>query len=442
MKRSLLTLALLAGTSFSLSAAPVFMPAGESLTYGDTGNHQSLQGYTNNPATGATSLGMTSWNFGMGIISSVGVGFEVGPVDSMSQQIDDLNTAMTDFTSSESPSIDQVNNIKSQFDGFLIEAGDKGYIGLNVALQVPFLPIVWSSAETLGGSLVFDSNVGVQAKLSILDSPIVFNPLGATPEEQLQTNTAAYIKLGAISETSLGYSRPVFEHSSGQLYAGLRAKYYQVGLTKTLVGISQMESAETAINDKVQDVQNNFQPDTGVGVDLGVMWVAPSYRVGATFKNVNSPSFNYDTVGVDCAAKTGAAADSCYIAKAYANEIDTEEKYVMDAQVTVEGALYNSTRNMVLNFSADTSPVHDPVANDLQWMSVSAAYASNSWIIPGVRVGYRKNMAGSQLSAATVGLTLFNTLHLDAAYGLETIDVNGTPQPRMAQVNLGLDLLF
>ena len=96
----------------------------------------------------------------------------------------------------------------------------------------------------------------------------------------------------------------------------------------------------------------------------------------------------------------------------------------------------------MLNFAADTSPVHDPVANQLQWMTVSAAYATNNWIIPGVRVGYRKNLAGSQLSAATVGFTLFKTLHLDAAYGLETIDVDGQPQPRMAQLNLGLDLLF
>jgi len=439
MKRSLLTLALF-GASLSLTAAPVSIPVGESLTYGDTGNHQSLSAYTNNPAVGATSLGMTSWNFGMGApISSVGIGYEVGPVDSMAQKVDDLSSRLNGFDSATS-GIDEVNAIKTEFDDFLIEAGNNGYLGLNVGMQVPFLPIVWSSAETLGGSLVFDSNLGVQAKLAILDSPIEYNPLDS--ENPLQTNTAAYIKLGAVSETSLGYSRPIFESGGGQLYAGLRAKYYMVGLTKTLVGIAQMDNAEAAINNKVKDVQDNFQPETGVGVDLGLMWVSTGYRLGATFKNVNSPSFNYDTVGEGCATKTGVEQDSCYIAKSYANEIDTKEKYVMDAQVTVEGAFYNSSRNLVVNFSADTSPVHDLVANDVQWVSASAAYATSSWIIPGVRVGYRKNLAGSQLSAATVGFTLLKLLHLDAAYGLETIDVDGTPQPRMAQVNLGLDLLF
>jgi len=440
MKRSLLTLALFS-TSLSLAAAPVFLPSGENLTYGETGNHQSLLGYTNNPAVGATSLGLMGWNFGMAApISSIGIGLEVGPVDSMAQEIDALSAKLQEFDSKD-PTISDVNDIKGRFDSFLEDAGANGYLGLNVGFHVPFLPIVWSSAEVLGGSLVFDSNVGVQAKLAILDSPIEYNPL-AQGTNQLQTNSAAYIKLGAVSETSLGYSRPVFEHSQGQLYAGLRAKYYMVGLTKTLVGISQMDSADAAINDKVKEVEEDFQPENAVGVDFGLMWVANNYRVGATFKNVNSPSFNYDTVGVDCEAKTGAAQDSCYIAKSYADEIDTEETYVMDAQVSVEAAYFNSSRDLVLNFAADTSPVHDPVANEVQWMTVSAAYATSNWILPGVRVGYRKNLAGSALSAATVGFTLFKTLHLDAAYGLETIDVDGEPQPRLAQVNLGLDLLF
>jgi len=440
MKRSLLTLAIL-GTSLSIHAAPVFLPAGESLTYGDNGNHQSLSAYTSNPAVGASSLGMSSWNFGMGApISSIGIGAEVGPVDNMADQLDSLQVQLDGFETAANP-IEAANDIKTEFDAFLLDAGEKGYLGVSVGLSVPFMPLVWSSAETLGGSLVFDSNIGVQAKLSILDSPIEFNAL-AEGADQLQTNSAAYIKLGAVSETSLGYSRPVFEYGDGQLYAGLRAKYYQVGLTKTLVGVSQLEGADAAINDKVEEVQDDFQPDTGVGVDLGLMWVTPKYRVGATFKNVNSPSFDYDPVGLDCESKTGPSQDSCYIAKSYADEIDTEESYVMDAQVSVEGALYNSSRDLVLNVAADTSPVHDPVANEIQWFTASAAYATSNWIIPGVRVGYRKNLAGSALSAATAGLTLFKTLHLDVAYGLETIDVDGEAQPRLTQLNLGLDLLF
>ncbi|MDH3326928.1 MAG: conjugal transfer protein TraF [Gammaproteobacteria bacterium] len=440
MKRSLLTLALL-GISLSAAAGPVFLPSGENLTYGEAGNHQSLLAYTNNPAVGASSLGMSSWNFGMALpISSFGVGLEVGPVDDMAKDIDALSAELQKFETAD-PTIDDINGIKTKFDSFLENAGASGYLGLNVGFHVPFFPIVWSSADVLGGSVVFDSNMGIQAKLAILDSPIEYNPL-AQGANQLQTNSAAYIKLGAVSESSFGYSRPVFEYGNGNLYAGLRAKYYMVGLTKALVGLSQMDGADAAINDKVSEVQDDFQPETGVGIDLGLMWVAPNYRVGATFKNVNSPSFNYDTIGVDCETKTGPSQDSCYIAKSYANEIDTQETYVMDAQVSVEAAYFNSSRNLVLNFAADTSPVHDTVANEVQWMTVSAAYATSNLIIPGVRVGYRKNLAGSALSAATAGFTLFKMLHLDLAYGLESIDVDGAPQPRLAQVNLGLDLLF
>ncbi len=87
--------------------------------------------------------------------------------------------------------------------------------------------------------------------------------------------------------------------------------------------------------------------------------------------------------------------------------------------------------------------MQDAVGRDFQWATLSGAYATNSWWIPGARVGYRTNLAGSKLSYITGGLTLFKALTLDIAYGLDsTRDNNGKSIPRSAMINLGIQTTF
>ncbi|HFE36933.1 MAG TPA: hypothetical protein ENK06_00760 [Gammaproteobacteria bacterium] len=438
MKRSLLTLCML-GAGFSVSAETAFLPMGENLTYGSVANTQSLISYTNNPATGSSALDKETGNFGMGIMASFGVGAEIGPVDNFVDQIDSLKKQLDDFSAKASPSIDDVEKIKSDFDGFLVDAGEKGRALVNAGLTAPFFPIVWGSRETLGGSLVIGASAAAQAQLRILDRPIEYNPL-EQGDNILQTNSALYLKVGAVGEAGLTYSRPVFEMDEGALHAGIRGKYYQVGLRKVLIGINAMKKdAQKILEDELDNARDtDFQ--SGWGADLGVLWTAKNYRLGAWLKNANSPSFKYDAIGVNCDAAEDS--DSCFIAKSFANEINLQETYTMDAQATFEGAVYSDNRKFVASFSADASPVNDPVGNQIQWLTVSAGYATTSWIIPGIRGGYRKNLAGSNLSAVTAGITLFKAIHVDAMYGLEKVEVDGNSAPRIVQLNVGVNLLF
>ena len=441
MKRSILALSLL-GASFSTVADFAFHPSGSNLTYGAVGNHQSLTAYTNNPAVGSSALDTDDWYFGMGLLTSIGIGAEVGPVNNFVDQVDSLQKQLKDFNDSETQSIDAITQIKNDFDSFLIEAGESGRAQVNAAIQAPLFPIVWSSRETLGGSLVLDANAAALSELRILDRPIEYNPLGEG-SGILQTNTAVYLKTGMVGEFSLGYSRPVLEMDEGVLHAGVRGALYQVGLNKILVGLLQMEDgADDILKKELEDAQDTTL-QTGFGVDLGVLWTARNYRLGAWLKNANSPSFEYDTMGGNCESiATGTDQDSCHIARSFADELALGETYTMDAQVTLEASVYSTSRDFVASFSADSSPVNDPVGNEIQWVTASAGYATTSWIIPGVRVGYRKNLAGSQLSAVSGGITLFNVMHLDALYGLEKVEIDGTSTPRMFQANLGFSLLF
>jgi len=441
MKRLAQSVILLSASAGAI-AEPIFHPAGENLGFGPIANHQSLISHTNNPATGASSMDVEASGFGIGLVPSLGIGFEIGAVGNMAANLEDLEEQITAFE--DNPSQDRANQIKADFDGFLLDAGENGYLQLHIGVN-PIAPIVWNSKDVLGGSLVFDVNAAVQAQLSVLDSPIEYNPLATDPADALQTNTALYIKAGAVAETSLGFSKQLFSNRSGALSAGVRGKMYQVTLKKKLAGLSQFSEVNSLVKDEAE-VETTGQ--TGFGVDLGVIWAAQNYRVGATLRNANAPSFEYDELGVDCASKVGTDQDSCNIAVSYSHEIDMKETWTMDPQVNVELAAYNSSRNWFVAMSADASPVNDAVGNELQWFTASLGYAGR-WKIPaGFRLGYRKNLAGSQLSAATLGLSLLKVIHLDVAYGLESIEVKDSETdetqevPRMAQVNLGIDILF
>lgn len=55
-------------------------------------------------------------------------------------------------------------------------------------------------------------------------------------------------------------------------------------------------------------------------------------------------------------------------------------------------------------------------------------------------MGYRKNLAGEELSFLTSGVTLFKALNLDLAYSLDSAD--GDSVPRAVMFNLGLEVTF
>ena len=80
------------------------------------------------------------------------------------------------------------------------------------------------------------------------------------------------------------------------------------------------------------------------------------------------------------------------------------------------------------------------IGDEYQWASVSAAYVSSSWI--GARVGLSKNQAGSELTIANAGLSLFGGMNLDVRYSLDTIDADGSSIPRAFGVNLGFENSF
>lgn len=96
----------------------------------------------------------------------------------------------------------------------------------------------------------------------------------------------------------------------------------------------------------------------------------------------------------------------------------------------------------LLAASYELNEVADLVGDEYQWATVSTSYYSNSSFIPAVRLGYKKNMAGSELSYAMLGATLFKRLNLDLAYGLDTVEIDGDKQPRSLYFSAGIESAF
>jgi hypothetical protein len=463
MKRLAIAVAL-AVSAGSAYATPVYHPPGPNLTYGDVSNGQTIMSDITNPAAGAAVIKKNGNQYRFGVLSSVGVGAEFGEVDDLYNNIEaqadafDVSGVNLNDPSQIAASINtQVGTVNE----ILADVEDRGYAKAFVSAHVPVMPLVVAH-KAFGGSIVLDINGSVTSKVyglhdsidvdaaalqtaiendptlgTYTDQDVTINynydpvtPANSTATLVIDNDSSVVAKAAYTAEVALGYSRPVFNSDTGTLYAGLRGRYYQVGLTRKAIRLSNLDNVEQEL-DNISD--EDLETSTAIGVDAGVLWVEEHYRVGATLTNINEPSFKYPTFDTTPFNNPNGIV---------ATTIAADDTYTMESQLKLEAALYSANQNWVLSAAMDANPVMDPMGDEYQWATASAAYATDSWLIPGLRMGYRKNLAGSELSYATAGLTLFKVLNLDVAYGLESVTIDGETVPRSLMANLGLEVTF
>jgi len=441
-------------------ATPVYHPPGPNLTYGAVSNGQTVMSDITNPAASAVQLERDGGHVQFGLISNIGVGVEYGQVDNIFNLIDEKAKAYSDGLAVTVPTltgnpVTDANAIQSaiqvpvdDLNNVLAVVAKDGYGKVFGSLELPLMPIVVGN-DFLGGALVLDANASVTTKANevhdnidldfstvatqLLAGQTVLN-LGevnldlATQTLTVNNDTLLRTRAAGIGELALGYSRRMLKHAAGSLFAGVRAKYYRVGMTQTATRLADLTDSEQLLRD-IQDASFNF--DNGFGLDLGALWVAEHYRVGATVNNLNAPEFTFP--GLNTSGFTNSAIKVA-LAKDYV--------YKMDTQVTLEGAVYSANRHWMINGAFDTVAVPDPFGDEYQWATLSAAYATESWWIPGARIGYRANLAGEKVNYATVGATLFRVFNIDLAMALDTVTIDGTNMPRGAMLNMGLEVTF
>lgn len=423
-------------------AAPVMNQPGSLLTTGTGTTTQTGLSVLYNPAAGEIVI-EEGESFRWGYISSLGFSFEVGDANNF---VDDVNE-LTDTLDSDNVTAEEGNEVINNYNDNLREKlGEEGYLKIGAHIVAPLAPFSIRS-DILGGVISIDAMAGVTAKVSILDDEITVN----TFTNQFETNTAIYLKSVEYTNLGLSYSREI-DHSlvkgftdplGGRLLAGVRGNLYSMNLSKQVVGLLNIDE-DDELGDVIQDdLSANKVTTTNIGLDLGLIWEAPNYHVGFNWRNINEPEFDYGTLGQNCSSKDSSTSMSnCFTALYFAadNRITLGETYVMTAQTTIDAALNTENKRWRVATSYDLQPMRDPIGDEYQWASASAAYVGST--ILGARVGLSKNLTGSNLTMVNAGLSLFGGMNLDLRYSLDKIEVDGSEAPRAFALNLGFENSF
>lgn len=420
------------------------LPAGQGLTLGGGSNPRTVQAAESNPA-GPVTTDLGKFWFGLG---GAGVAYETGEINDLVEQAEQLSDDLdrTDITPAEAPALE------ARAEAFLQQLSETAYVKVFATAQPPLLPMGGSFAA-LGGTFTLGATAVSGARVSFLSDGNVqiveqgtTNPCVSVCE--LESDFAGYGKAAAGGVVSLGYSGGTLHRPDGSLFVGGRLNYYSLELSRGVVALD--DDGEDAGADSEDGIEDEFDrnrvKDQAVGLDLGVLWAARNFRAGLTLLNLGEPSFDFAPLGQGCAGKTGAAQRNCEAAASQiaAGAVPATERYILEQQARIETAVYTASRVWSLAATYDVDAIPDATGDAHQWLAVSGAFAPRNWgwLLPGIRVGYRQNQAGSELEMLSLGLSLFRVLNLDVAASTESVDHDGDEVPRSAMANVSLELFF
>jgi hypothetical protein len=175
----------------------------------------------------------------------------------------------------------------------------------------------------------------------------------------------------------------------------------------------------------------DYKSDRGVSVDIGALWAGSNYQIGASVININEPEFVYPEVNLQP-----------YTSEGVINFLLTDQTYIMDRQAKLEASVFTTNRRWSGHMGVDLDPATDPMGDSFQWLSLSAGLNTGSWWLPAARVGFRRNLEGTQLSYLGVGITAFKYLNIDIASALNTVEIEGRKLPQGLMGSIGFTIAW
>lgn len=426
MKKLLLVSSSLLSTAV-MAAMPVNQPIGSSFTLSSSPNQRALATALGNPAAPFLMVNeQDDDNFRFGILGPLSIGIEMGDVSDLGdrvEEIEDILDASYSTPAAAQTGVDKANEI-------LNGIGNTAYVKTSVALQVPLMPVIYKTDNN--GAFMLDASISSVAKANVITDEI--SNTGATIDDNdtsFQARTAVDLAIG------LGYSQAMWENSHGMLVGGVKATMHNISMGHALVALDDdSDDADDAISNAVDD---DAIETSNVGIDLGAIWMSNNYQLGVTLANINEPEFDGVALDTSCTSRSCTAASNL-IAN---GKVTSGQKYIMEMQTTIDAAVSTSGKQVTLGMSYDTNAVKDAVGDEYQWAAASISYYGDSHFLPGLRVGYRQNMAGTELSYGSFGLTILKRLNLDIAVALDTVeDEDGDEMPRSVYFALGYDTAF
>ncbi|MEX0730341.1 MAG: conjugal transfer protein TraF [Aquisalimonadaceae bacterium] len=447
-------------------AAPIHQPPGAMLTHGGAAPPELAIATTGNPAT--ASIGERRLR--MGILSNLGIGIEIGDSDDFVGRIDglvdqlDALSAMLETLEAQGATADDddinqlivdLQALEAEGNATIADLTDRSYAKFSAAASAPLAPLTIRS-DTLRGviSLNLDAYVEGRAAVSSAGDAFTFGLDGVTDYNDIiydagrgvfvndatgqeinpDANDEAGLAVqgGIVRRLSAGYARALSKRRSGTLHAGATLNFYRVTLARSGRLINQDGTADAAVD----EFDENQLTSSGMGVDLGLIWVAHRYSAGATLRNINEPSFDYPDV---CG---NGSSEACAFYTFNPQAARNGSSWTMERQLTLEASVYTQNRRWVAGLLMDANEAVDTTGDAYQWLAVSASYLPARAWIPSPRVGYRRNLTGEELNYVSAGATLFRAVHIDVSQALEKTTYDGYVSPRALQANLGVDLQF
>lgn len=420
----------------SLSAQNVFHPNGSGLTHGSISHSSDPNSLLRNPAAPSYLLGDKT-GFIINFIPPIGGGYEVGKIDSLIDELDEL----IDILEQDNLSAEDALDARDRFEPFLVNAQRDGLIKASVQVGIPLLPVFHRS--TKWGTFTANANISGSLRSTVLADDIDIIAFNDT----FRINTAAsvYVKSAGIVSLSFGYSNIIWESESFDLHAGINANLNRMELSKNVIALAGLEDGED-IGDAIQDdYENNSQSSTNLAIDMGFLLVSHKTSVGLSISDINEPEYSYGSLASSCSNLTGISVDNCFVAQdAIARgAIEANETYVANAQARLEvSQWFGEGARLGLHSSVDLNKKNDPIGDQFQWATVSTTLDLNNWLIPELRLGYSKNLAGTELGYYSVGAIFLKYANLDLRWSSESVDIDGNNAPRSAFVGFSVQRQF
>lgn len=490
-KNTCYTIASIAYFSLSTSAqaVPLYQSPGPNLTYGDVTHSQRVAISNNNPASPAATQSRGDDFAATGAMMAIGAGLEYGNIDNIFQLIDRTSESIQPSNGStggsgggqtEKPAdgvdidnileqiignnpeyeeaLNQITKKAIALGGALALIATDGYGKAFVTADAP----VTLKTKVYDGTLSFNLNASATSKVASFADSIDYDSeqirsglkaaaqlpdtAGATdfdlggdltltvdPSQdkvrlKFQNDSLLITKAAKVQEFSVSYSHPVSSFDSGQLFLGVKPKFLRVGLARVGIRFGDITDSEELFD----DIRNaEFLYDEELSLDIGAMWVSDHYQLGGSVTNINQPTFAFPTIDT-----------SQLVNQELIDQANKGRVYEMERQLKLEGGIHSIDRKWVVNAALDTNAAADPMGDDYQWASVSAGYATKSWWIPGGRVGIHSNLAGTELTYLSAGVTLFKYVDFDISSALDTVEIDGNTLPRGINISLGVAASF
>jgi hypothetical protein len=467
------------------SAGPVYQPPGANLTLGDVTHGKRILSASSNPAAAAADRARAAGKPVRGTVISGAAGLEYGNVQNLFDLYNELTQAYapSDPGTGGGPGQDpddkpddgiNIGDILDQLDPQIQEALDaiarevatqtvllllikeEGYAKAWLAADVPFvfdkqwlggtwtMGLNWSGSSKAFGftePIAFDRDTARQtiedwvntlpinrpATLPVSDDIVLTPTPGQNAVFLAITNDSSLIsKSTQTTEFSFSYSREAMSAESGNLFFGARANIYLKQLSRLSVRFGDITDSEELF-DAIGNA--DFRSDEGAGLDLGVLWVADNYQLGAQVTNINEPEFRFPDVDL-----------GPYSSQRAIEFLQRDAVYTLDRQLKLEASIFTDDRRWSAHLGYDADPVTGPLGDRFQWLTLSGGFTTDSWWIPSVRVGLRQNLAGTELGYVSIGATLFKYVNVDIASALDTVKIDGQKLPQGLMGSIGFEI--